>query len=147
MLRKMRRPMLRKMAYIVLLFAAVATLACGPNERIMQSSAERSEPMPSGTRTEVASTFDSDIEAMKNADFYLIYVLRRKDGAALDADDRSFASAMIPPEINRRTVSDQGKAIILGSNFKLPEDSMKALTERFALTDLSTKPLPDAPAR
>lgn len=139
--------MLRKMAYIFSLFAAVATLSCGPNERIMQSSAERSEPTPSGTRTEVTSSFDSDIEAMKNADFYLIYVLRRKDGAALDADDRTFASAMIPPEINRRTISDQGKAIILGSNFKLPEDSMKALTERFELTDLSTKQLPDAPVR
>jgi hypothetical protein len=141
------KQILRKTTYIVLLFASVAVTACGPNERIMQSSAERSEPTPSGTRTENISTFDSDIEAMKNADFYLIYVFRRKDGAVLDADDRSFASATVPPEINRRIVSDQGKAIILGSNFKLPEDSMKAMTERFAMTDLSTKQLPESPKR
>lgn len=146
-LRSMRKQMLHKAGFIAILSTLVALMSACPNQRIIDSAKERSEPTPSATRTETASTFDSDIEAMKNADFYLIYVFRRKDGGALDADDRTFASAMIPPEINRRTVSDQGKAIILGSNFKLPDDSMKALTERFAFTDLSTKKLPNGPAR
>ena len=126
--------------------AAAGGSACGPNERIMQSSAERSEPTPSTAKPET-STFERDLDAMRNADFYLVYAFRRKDGAVLDADDRSFASAVIPPEINRRMVSDQGRAILIGSNFKLPEDSMKALSERFAITDLSTKELPQSPAR
>lgn len=80
---------------------------------------------------------------MRTADFFCIYVLRRKDGSPLDSDDKKFASQTIPPQMNRRTLSDNGKTIIVGSNFRLPEDNIKVLSERFAFEDLSRPGAPD----
>ncbi|HKX84215.1 MAG TPA: hypothetical protein VJL58_08350, partial [Pyrinomonadaceae bacterium] len=84
-----------------------------------------------------ATTVEEDVEAMRVADFNFIYVFRRKDGAVMDADDKRFVSAITPPEINRRKLSDSGKAIILGSNFRLPPENLKQLTDRFAFQDHS----------
>lgn len=77
---------------------------------------------------------------MRTANFVFIYVIRRKDGGPLDADDKRFASQETL-DMNRRAVSDEGKAIVVGSNFKLPDENLKTLTERFAFEDLSK---PDA---
>lgn len=139
--------MLRKFGSILLLASAAIVVACGPNQRIIESGKQNSEPTPEVNSSPKVTSLEEDIQAMKNADFYLIYVFRRKDGAVMDTEDRRFASDHIPPEINRRMVSDQGKAILIGSNFKLPEDSMNALKERFDLTDLSTTQLPETPKR
>ena len=74
---------------------------------------------------------------MKTADFSFIYIFRRKDGATLDADDRSYLSVTIPSEMNRRKISDAGRAVIIGSNFRIPPDIMNILKERFAFEDHS----------
>lgn len=74
---------------------------------------------------------------MRTADFVFIYVLRRRDGGPLDPDDKRYASQVIPQEMNRREISDSGKAIIVGSNFRMPEQNRKVLSERFAFEDLS----------
>ena len=79
---------------------------------------------------------------MRTADFIFIYVFRRKDSRLLDAEDKRFASQTIPEEMNRRTVSDEGKAIIIGSNFRMPADNLKVLSERFAFEDHSREPAP-----
>ena len=55
----------------------------------------------------------------------------------MDSDDKRFTSAITPPEINRRKLSDAGKAIILGSNFRLPPDVLEQLTDRFVFEDFS----------
>lgn len=74
---------------------------------------------------------------MRTADFNFIYVFRRKDGHSLEATDRKFASDNIPPEINRRKVIEDGKAIIIGSNYRPPPENMKALAEIFAVDNYS----------
>ena len=48
------------------------------------------------------------------------------------------------PEINRVKLTDEGRAVIFGSNFQLPEPQMEALKERFAFEDLS-RPQPVQP--
>lgn len=111
-------------------------LACSPNQRILESSNERTEPTPDERPTPPPS-FEKDIEAMRTADFVFIYVFRRKDGLPLDADDKRFAANVIPPEMNRRTLSDEGKAIIVGSNFRMPDEVMKVLRQRFLFEDYS----------
>lgn len=129
------------MKYFGIAIVLITTLsaACGPNQRIINSSAEQTQkPISNEARTnQAANSFGSDLASMQTADFAFIYVLRRKDGGPLDADDKRFASQAIPTEMNRRTVSDSGKAIIIGSNFRMPDENIKVLSERFAFEDLS----------
>lgn len=113
--------------------------SCAPNQRIVNSSTGQlsNTQANSSSRAPVRNSFERDLESMRTADFIFIYIMRRKDGAPLDVDDKSFASLVIPGEMNRRSVSDEGKAIIIGSNFKMPDESYKVLAERFAVEDLS----------
>ena len=81
---------------------------------------------------------------MQNADFNFIYIFRRRDGAAFTPDDKRFAADNLPPEINRRKLVDGGKAVIVGSNFLLPQPNWAAMSERFSVEDRS-KPQSELP--
>jgi len=122
------------------LFTVLAAFvcSCAPNQRIVESNGQWSNSEANrAAATPVRSTLEKDIEAMRTADFVFIYVIKRKDGGPLDAEDKKFASAVIPGEMNRRTVSDEGKAILIGSNFRMPDESRKLIEESFAFEDLS----------
>lgn len=107
--------------------------ACTPNQRIMDDSASRSvPPVETGTPASALSDLGTDLNALRDAQFLFVYVLRRKDGAPLDADDKRYAGQVIPREMNRRVVSDAGRAVLIGSNFRMPPDVQKVLAERFA---------------
>ena len=80
---------------------------------------------------------------MRTADFHYIYVFRRKDNTVFTNDDKLLLSSGMPMEINRRKLSDEGKALIVGSNFPMPKEDMKMLTDVFSLENLS-KPEPTA---
>ena len=125
---------------LILFLVAVAGIACGPNQRIM-NSANENPPRAASTAdvntTPAPRTFEQDLEAMRTADFNFIYVFRRKDGGVLDADDRGFIGRTTPSEMNRRTVSDGGKAVIIVSNFRLPQDILNVFKERFVFEDFS----------
>ena len=129
-------------AAIILMLIACGGAACGPNQRILESSNDNrpsdaevtsvnsnSAPVPAG--------FDQDLESMRTADFNFIYVFRRKDGGVLDSDDRSFMNANTPYEINRKKLADSGRALIVGSNFRFPAENFKVMKERFAFEDFS----------
>lgn len=128
-----------------ILFAALALVvcSCAPNQRIVESNGQWSNAEANrAAATPVRSSIEQDIDAMRTADFIFIYVIRRKDGGPLDNEDKRFASAVIPSEMNRRTVADEGKAILIGSNFRMPDESIKLIEERFAVEDLSRDPGP-----
>ena len=114
--------------------------SCGPNQRILNSASEnpplRSDPSDSNTAP-VLVTIEQDIEAMRTADFNFIYVFRRRDGAPLDAEDKSYFSRTSPAEMNRRRISDGGKALIIGPNFRMPAENLEELKARFAFEDHS----------
>lgn len=109
--------------------------ACTPNARIMES-AENSSPQSNATEVQVPS-YESDVQAMRNADFTFILAFRRKDGMVLDADDKRFANANTPLETNRRKLTDNGKAILIGTNFPLPDVLYEQLADRFNVENLS----------
>lgn len=129
-----------EMSRTLILLASLVVFggACSPNQRIVESNAQLTESKPDAAATPVRPTLEKDIEAMRTADFVFIYVIKRKDGGPLDNEDKKFASAVIPGEMNRRTLADDGKAILIGSNFRMPDDSRKLIEERFAVEDLST---------
>ncbi|MER3429985.1 MAG: hypothetical protein C4324_02885 [Blastocatellia bacterium] len=128
---------LATLIFLAAFSVAVTLSGCSPNRRIIESSAERKEPTPSPGPT-ATPDLKTDIESMRTADFLFIYVFRRKDGGPLDADDKRYAARVIPPEMNRRTISDSGRAIIVGSNFRMPAETLKVLKERFDFEDYSS---------
>lgn len=126
-----------KFAFFTIVFLlAILFTACGPNESILQS----------GTNTATASnttpsvpTVESDLADMRTADFAFIYVLRRKDGGEMDAEDRK-TIRQETGDANRRISSDNGRAFLIGSNVLLSTQNMTILKERFAVEDFSPPP-------
>lgn len=120
---------------------ALLVAACGANEGILSSGKETPVPSdPQSSRT----AFEQEIEAMRTADFRFVYVLRRKDGGPIDADDK--ASIKINTvDANRRVAADDGKAFIIGTNNPIPPAKMLAVYGRFAVEDRSPpRPLDDS---
>lgn len=133
----------KRISSFFILLVASLVCACAPNQRIMESNAELADAEANrAVATPAPASLERDIEAMRTADFVFIYLIKRKDGGSLDAEDKKFAGAVIPGEMNRRTVADEGKAILIGSNFRMPDESRKLIEERFAFHDLS----PEVPA-
>jgi hypothetical protein len=124
---------------IVLIAGAVFVPACKPNQRIVESSAEKEKELAPSERqsTPEIVTAEAVVEAMRTADFNFIYVFRRKDGGVLDSDDRSFMNANTPYEINRKKLADGDRALVVGSNFRFPAENFKVMKERFGFDDFS----------
>src|SRR6476660_7984720 len=118
---------------------ASAVLSGCANQQILRSAATPT-PDAAAVAPLPVNALDQEINAMRPADFKFIYVFPREDGAALDAADKKAASDNIPPEINRRKVIEDGKAVIIGSNYILPPASFKVLSARFSVEDYS-KPM------
>jgi hypothetical protein len=118
---------------------AASIIACGPDTRILESANSNAAPSTVGNSSAPANTpsLEQDIAAMRNADFFFIYVFRRKDGGVLEPDDKRFMNSVIPYEINRKTISDSGKVLITGSNFRFPPEALKQMTARYDFKDLS----------
>ncbi len=73
---------------------------------------------------------------MRTADFKFIVVFRRKDGQQLDAADKALIAGT-GSQANRRRLSDEGRAVIIGSNFPFMKDEFKPLADRFKMDNFS----------
>ena len=125
---------------ILLGLATAAGTSCGPNKRILESSNasnKSSEPVAVNSNpAPAASSFEQDLNAMRTADFKFIIVFRRKDGKALEQNDKELI-AESASQANRRRLSDEGKAVIIGSNFPFAAGAFAGLTERFNMENYS----------
>lgn len=122
----------------LVLMTALWTIGCGPNEAILRSNTNQAAAEPTGvanTRPDY-DTVESEVENMRTADFDFIFVLRRKDGGVMQADDKSFVRTNTP-NANRRSLVDGGKAIVIGANAGALGDVVKKLSDRFDLQDFS----------
>lgn len=106
---------------------------CGANDGILKSGKDTATPTNSAP---ALSTLEADVDAMRTANFKFIYVLRRKDGGAIDSEDRGVIK-LKTDGANRRISSDNGKAFVIGSNFEIPADKMAAIYDRFAVENYS----------
>lgn len=111
---------------------AILGLGCSANSSIINSG-KGATPAPV---TEQRSSFEQDLESVKVGDFKFIFVLRRRDGAKLDPDDKKFVRTTAS-EANRFVLSDEDKAIIAGSNYPIAPEKMKALRDRFDFQDIT----------
>lgn len=132
------RSQISRMKFRIVSLAMILVMAggsCTSNRRIVESA---QTPTPAAVNAVPAvSSFEDDLQAMRNADFKFILVFRRKDGAIMDRDDKAFVNANTPPDANRKKLSDDGKAIIIGSNFPFFPGTVVSLTERFVMEDYS----------
>ncbi|MEO7673079.1 MAG: hypothetical protein ABIU09_03255 [Pyrinomonadaceae bacterium] len=124
----------RTITFWTLLFLLLTALACAPNERIISSAAETPAQ---ANATPVVGSFESDLQSMRNADFKFILVFRRNDGAEFTADDKAFANTSTGYHANRRRLADDGKALIIGSNFPFLPGMLEKLNERFTMENYS----------
>jgi hypothetical protein len=119
--------------------AAFLVASCGANEGILKSG--RETPSTNLAAPSTASAFEQDLASMQTADFRWVYVLRRKDGGVMDADDRSVIK-LNTGEANRRMSSDSDKAFIIGTNTPIAPANMLKLYGRFSVEDHSPEPPP-----
>jgi hypothetical protein len=105
--------------------------ACGANENVLNSGKET--PLPVNAEP-ARRTVENEVDAMRTAGFSNIYVVRRKDGAPLEVNDRGIIK-MGTADANRRVASEDGMAVVIGTNTALPPDKLAPLTKQFAVED------------
>ena len=135
---KGRKGALRLTTELLLLAVCGLLSACGANENILKSGKESPQ-----ANVENKTPFAQELEAMRTADFSFIYVLRRKDGGKIDAEDRGVIKVQTSLA-NRRVAADDDKAFIIGSNTQLPPQNMMVLYDRFAVENYSPPPPPNS---
>jgi len=114
---------------------------CGPNDTVLRAGKETPPP----TKVEDAqAVFAFDLESVRTANFAFILILRRKDGGAFDAADRSVIRKHTG-DAGRRVSSDQERAFIIGSRAALKPEDVASLKARFSVEDVSPLP-PSEPA-
>jgi len=113
----------------VLVFSA---LGCGANNSVLQSG----KMTPNANSQPSKTAFESELDQVRDAKFNFIYVLRRKDGGEIDAEDRGVIRLQTV-DMNRRVSADEGRAFIIGSNFQLPPANLIEIYKRFSLEDYS----------
>ncbi|MFN2500851.1 MAG: hypothetical protein ABR530_02440 [Pyrinomonadaceae bacterium] len=116
---------------------AIST-GCSGNQAVLQSG--RQSPTPASIENKLDS-FESDLNQMKTAGFTWLYVVRRRDGAPLDTEDKNLLRAATG-DANRRVLSDSGRAVIVGSNYAASLAGIDSLKTRFDVADLSPPPTP-----
>ena len=115
------------------LCALAACLGCHynsfekPNANVVPVNAENRQ-----------SAFESDLQSLKTADLKYIFVARRVDGAIFDGEDKKYLRTNLPT-INRVIMTDEGRAFIIGSNYKFPPENLEVLRLRFNVEDYSTE--------
>jgi hypothetical protein len=117
------------------LMAMTFTIACSPNETILNSNSAAG----SSNANQVAAKKDpveEEVENMQTANFDYIFVLRRKDGGQISDDDKAFIRN-VTGNANRRSLSDDDKAVVIGSNSPPSADFITRLSTRFDVEDRS----------
>jgi hypothetical protein len=81
--------------------------------------------------------FESELKSMRIADFYHIYTLKRKDGAAFESSDKTFVKENIHYATNRTSFIKDDTILFIGTNYEPTEENIDALKERFEFEDFS----------
>jgi len=128
--------------FLLLIFVSFG-FSCKPNSGILNSQ-KSNQTQTANSTGKILNSFERDLETMRTADFDYIFVMRRKDGGKLDADDKTYIKMNSPVSTNRFIVSDEEKAVIAGSKFKFAPENLMVLQDRFAVEDFS-KPAAEIP--
>jgi len=131
-MKKIKRNLITQAVLTGLVLFFLINLACD-NQSFEKANVSESSIAPEQTQ----SSFASDLQTMKTANFDYIFVFRRKDGGAFDVEDKKYLRANAPAETNRFVSTDNGKAFIAGSKYKFPPPNLETLRSRFNIEDYS----------
>ena len=124
---------------LFMVFACLGSaVGCAPNETVLKSGGNeaQSSPAPQQASQPRYDSVESEIENMRTADFNFILVLRRKDGGVMQSDDKAEIRTTLTGA-NRKSLVDSEKAVVIGSNARIPPELIKKLSDRFAVQDFS----------
>jgi hypothetical protein len=140
--RKKEKELFFRGSVLFFFLAFSLNLACQPNQEILKSSSNNisNSANPAATLAPRKTTFEQDVQEIKDAGLENIFVLRRKDGGTFDTDDAKYIRQNTPLETNRFIYSEERKILIIGSGFSLPLENIEALKNRYNFEDLS-KPI------
>lgn len=91
------------------------------------------------------SSFQRDLQTMRDANFEYVFVFRRKDGGALDTEDKRYLKANSPAATNRFILTDENKAVMAGSSYKFEPENLEKLQQRFVIENFSKTESREAP--
>jgi hypothetical protein len=117
----------------VFLISMLFVAACEPAPSMMENRTVT--PLPVKESEEKLTSLEREI---RDADsFSVILVFKRKDGGVFTGEDKKYLSANKPANINRAILTDDEKAVVIGSNFLFPPEKLEALRKRFVVEDHS----------
>lgn len=81
--------------------------------------------------------FEEKLQYVRDGQFHRIYVFTRKDGGAFDRDDVAYLNANSPvgEKTNMRVKTDDGRRVVIGTNFEFTQENFDALGKRFNIED------------
>jgi hypothetical protein len=85
------------------------------------------------------SDFERSLDTVKRGQYVKIYVVRRKDGEPLQADDKTYLRANTPMETGMWVVTQDARTAIAGANFEFEPKHIDALNKRFTVEDYTSK--------
>jgi hypothetical protein len=112
---------------------------CGPNDAILNSNSTTASNNANAVAIK-KDPIDEEVDNMQTANFDYIFVLQRKDGAVMSADDKTFIRNATA-NANRRSLTSDDKAVVIGSNAPPSPDFIGKLSSRFDVKNLSRLPL------
>lgn len=118
------------MKKILISVLAGFAISCGPNATVLNDG--KPTPVAAVEPTPVRSDLEREMDDMRAAGFQSIYLIRRKDGKELNAEDRAFLKKR-SEDANRRVSTDNGKAIIVGMNRPPVPENISAIYDKFAV--------------
>jgi hypothetical protein len=142
--RTARKSFQRSSLYLAVLPAIVLCVACGPNEAILNSNATAANTNVNAAAVKT-DPIDEEVRNMETANFDYIFVLERKDGGAMSADDKTFIRN-VTANANRRSLTSDDQAVVIGSNSPPTADFIGKLSSRFEVKNLSRLPLENSNA-
>jgi hypothetical protein len=129
MMSELKNKLLLAVAFLIL-------IVCGAScEQAPSMRANNATPLPTAETTEKLTSLQREVRDMEG--FKFILVIKRKDGGAFDGEDKKFLRENSPLEINRRVLTEDQKAFVVGSNFPFPPENLENLKKRFAIEDYS----------
>lgn len=141
---KIKRGARRNLAFAFALSIILLNAACEPASLKKNDSPASTANSDAPSPEDDAARLEADLQTMRNADFDFVYVFRRKDGGALDGEDKRFLRANSPAATNRFILSDGNRAAIAGSSYRFEPQNLEKLHERFSIENLSKPEIQDA---
>jgi hypothetical protein len=123
----------------IVLAAAILLQGCGnPGTNTSANLSSNGSSTQATAKDSPLSSFERDLQFVRNGQYAYIWGFSRKDGKPLDKDDGAYLRTNAPQVVDWVT-TDGGKRAIGGTNFDLELGNMNLLRKRFVVEGYTAK--------